>query len=464
MVNNQILHNFAVRNELIGRPNYMLYRFIIQNYRSFNRPVEFNLFPNNKRTSMMEHVYSSSLSPVLKTSAIYGSNGAGKSNFIKALLFIKEFTCDRIKINSNWFLHNRFLLKKDVDDSPISFLIEFSKNNIPFIYQVSIDENGIETESLYKSGLGKKQNEAIFNRHYEKVTYGKTTVVREISSLIERFLKSNRYASLLHFLTVNDILNNKDISSAFKWLSDDIEVLTLNYDIPGLISLLTHNKRMLEFVNMLFRQLSLGMNDVHIKSQTFDDWINKEGKEDLEAFQRDSGFPNVNKVDNLEAATNRAHLFSIESKNGKKMVQSFLFNQIGMNGYNRDMDVKAQSDGTLRLLSLIPAIYEIEEKESTLVIDEISNSIHPIIIRNLISFFCESNSKGQLIFTTHETELMRHRDILRPDEIWFVDKKEGESSMYSLNDFNFHKTMSILNGYMEGRFHAIPTDAPIVSK
>ena len=145
------------------------------------------------------------------------------------------------------------------------------------------------------------------------------------------------------------------------------------------------------------------------------------------------------------------------------MVQSFLFNQIGMGGYNRDMDVKTQSDGTLRLLSLIPAIYEIEENECTLVIDEINNSIHPIIIRNLIRFFCESKSRGQLIFTTHETELMRHKDILRPDEIWFVDKKEGESSMYSLNDFNFHKTMSIVNGYMDGRFRAIPEDSPIIN-
>lgn len=441
----------------------MLYRIIIQNYRSFFRPVEFNLFPNNKRTTMENHVYTDALSPVLKSSAIYGSNGAGKSNFVKALLFVKQFVSDKIKINSNWYIHNRFVLKKDIDESPISFLIEFSINSIPFIYQLSIDKSGIETEALYISGLGKKRNEVVFKRHYDNATYGQSSVVKEISSLIERFLKSNKYASLLHFLTVNDILDNKNISSAYKWLRDGLEVLTLNYDIPGLISLLSHNKKMLDFVNILFRQLSLGMNDVHIKSETFDNWINNEGKEDLEEFRKDSSFPNIEKIDNLEAATNQAHIFSIESINGKKMVQSFLFNQIGMGGYNRDMDVKTQSDGTLRLLSLIPAIYEIEENECTLVIDEINNSIHPIIIRNLIRFFCESKSRGQLIFTTHETELMRHKDILRPDEIWFVDKKEGESSMYSLNDFNFHKTMSIVNGYMDGRFRAIPEDSPIIN-
>lgn len=412
---------------------------------------------------MENHVYSSSPSPVLKSSAIYGSNGAGKSNFIKALLFLKEFANNKTRVDSNWYLHNRFILKRDLDDSPVSFLIEFSRNDIPFIYQVSIDLKGIETESLYISGLGKKKNEVVFERHYDNASYGSTTVVKEIASLIERFLKSNKYSSLLHFIAVNDILNNKNISSAHKWLSDDLGVLTLNYDIPGLISILSHNKKMLDFVNMLFKQLSLGMNDVHIKSETFDEWINNEGKEDLEVFKNDSNIQNIEKIDNVEAAANMTHLFSIESIDGKKMVQSFLFNQIGINGFNRDMDVKTQSDGTLRLLSLIPAIYEIEENECTLVIDEINNSIHPILIRNLIHFFSESKSKGQLIFTTHETELMRHRDILRPDEIWFVDKRNGESSMYSLNDFNFHKTMSIVNGYMEGRFHAIPTDAPIVN-
>lgn len=441
----------------------MLYRFIIQNYRSFFKPVEFNLFPNNKRTSMENHVYTFSPSPVLKSSAIYGSNGAGKSNFIKALLFLKRFVTNKVKVNSDWYLHSRFLLKKDIDETPITFLIEFSKNNIPYIYLISIDEVGVETEALYVSGLGKSKNEVIFERHYENVTYGELKVVKEISSLIERFLKSNRFTSLLYFLTVNDILSNKEINTAYKWISEDLEVLTLNYDIPGLISLLSHNKKMLDFVNMLFKQLSLGMNDVHIKSETFDTWINNEGKGDLEILKNDSRFSNVDKIDNLEAANNMAHLFSIESKDGKKMVQTFLFNQIGLNGYNRDMDVRTQSDGTLRLLSLIPAIYQIENKESTLVIDEINNSIHPILIRNLIHFFCESASKGQLIFTTHETELMRHRDILRPDEIWFVNKKEGETSMYSLNDFKFHKTMSIVNGYMEGRFHAIPSDTPIVN-
>ena len=287
----------------------MLYRIIIQNYRSFFRPVEFNLFPNNKRTTMENHVYTDALSPVLKSSAIYGSNGAGKSNFVKALLFVKQFVSDKIKINSNWYIHNRFVLKKDIDESPISFLIEFSINNIPFIYQLSIDKSGIETEALYISGLGKKRNEVVFKRHYDNATYGQSSVVKEISSLIERFLKSNKYASLLHFLTVNDILDNKNISSAYKWLRDGLEVLTLNYDIPGLISLLSHNKKMLDFVNILFRQLSLGMNDVHIKSETFDNWINNEGKEDLEEFRKNSSFPNIEKIDNLEAATNQAHIF-----------------------------------------------------------------------------------------------------------------------------------------------------------
>ena len=92
----------------------------------------------------------------------------------------------------------------------------------------------------------------------------------------------------------------------------------------------------------------------------------------------------------------------------------------------------------------------------TIVIDEIDNSIHPILIKGLIKFFGNSNSNGQLIFTTHETALLNQQELLRPDEVWMIEKKCGVSNMYSLNDFKIQKTFSLENGYLDGRFGAIP--------
>ena len=91
------------------------------------------------------------------------------------------------------------------------------------------------------------------------------------------------------------------------------------------------------------------------------------------------------------------------------------------------------------------------------IIDEIERSIHPLLIKELVKkFSLDPNTKGQLIFTTHESNLLDQK-ILRQDEIWFAEKNEnGSTDIYSLNDFKEHKTIDIQKGYLNGRYGSIP--------
>ena len=98
------------------------------------------------------------------------------------------------------------------------------------------------------------------------------------------------------------------------------------------------------------------------------------------------------------------------------------------------MDILAQSDGTVRLLSLIPALYDAINKSKTVVTDELDHSIHPHLVRGLVRYFSIHQTNGQLIFTTHQTCLL-NQDFMRTDEVWLVEKKNGCSFMYSLYDF-----------------------------
>ena len=108
------------------------------------------------------------------------------------------------------------------------------------------------------------------------------------------------------------------------------------------------------------------------------------------------------------------------------------------------------------MLTLLPAIYDCINKDKTVVIDEINNCLHPSIVEGIVGLFANNdNSKGQLVFTTHDIELLDVKDIMRSDEIWFTDKKDGGTIMYSHNIFKEHNTLSILRGYKEGRFGAI---------
>ena len=120
-------------------------------------------------------------------------------------------------------------------------------------------------------------------------------------------------------------------------------------------------------------------------------------------------------------------------------------------------DLDEESDGTVRLLDFVPAFRSVISKQKVFVIDEIERSIHPLLIKELVQkFSLDPNSKGQLIFSTHESNLLDQK-IFRQDEIWFAEKnKDGSTDLYSLNDFKEHKTIDIQKGYLNGRYGSIP--------
>lgn len=115
------------------------------------------------------------------------------------------------------------------------------------------------------------------------------------------------------------------------------------------------------------------------------------------------------------------------------------------------------SDGTKKLVDYLRILDDVINSECSYMIDEVEKSIHPLLIKEIISKFSkEENTKGQLIFTSHECNLL-DQDILRTDEIWFAEKnKKGETKLYSLSDFKEHSTIDIRKGYLQGRYGGIP--------
>ena len=129
-----------------------------------------------------------------------------------------------------------------------------------------------------------------------------------------------------------------------------------------------------------------------------------------------------------------------------------------------ELPASEESDGTRRLLELLPALYQFGiskneyDGDSTFVIDELDRSLHPVLSHAFLKFFLETNHEKshQLIVTTHETHLL-DSDLLRRDEVWFVEKdKTQQSRVYSLLDFKIRKDLRLEKGYLQGRFGGIP--------
>jgi len=99
------------------------------------------------------------------------------------------------------------------------------------------------------------------------------------------------------------------------------------------------------------------------------------------------------------------------------------------------------------------------DKGCVLFVDELNNSMHPKMVRFLISMINNpeiNKNNAQLIFSTHDTSLLDN-ELFRRDQIWFTEKDASNSTkLYPLSDFTPRKNEALEKGYLNGRYGAIP--------
>lgn len=428
----------------------MLLRVIIKNFLSFNGLEQFDLFPNHKRVTHSNHIYLHHPNPdVLKMSVIYGANGAGKSNLIKALSFVKRFVLSDTFLDADSIKNWKFCLKPQKANEPLFLAIEYeTEEREVFLYSVEINDNGIQKEVLKTSGTNNPGVE-IFVRTVSEVTL-RGDITKEMREIIRNWIIERPFASLFTINSNVQLLNDAAITSSQKWFGEKLKVVGLNSFHPDIITKLKQHPKQLKFAKDMFSEIGLGLNGIEVKTENFDKWLAANPQED-KILSRTEKMPDD--VVLTKIVDNR-NVSAISLEKGIRKVSELVFKQAGVEGYSADMNIMSQSDGTVRLLILAPYLYSAVYEGATIVVDELDN-IHPHLVRGLVRYFADKDTNGQLIFSTHETCIL-DQAFLRPDEVWFVEKSNGESHPYSLNDFKIHNTISIENGYMAGRFGAIP--------
>lgn len=428
----------------------MLLRLEIQNFLSFYDKTVFDMFPNPKREHFQNHVYNEKI-PLLKMAAIYGENGSGKSNFVKALGFMKSFVEDDDFLKKINLGEYRFQLSEQ-SNLPISLTIEFCEKGCYYIYEMTI--NGDIEERFSISGLGETENQLLFERKGVNVV----SELIENQEVVERLLSLNRHSSILSHRKYPVFKQNKDIGNLFNWFND-LDVITINSNIPTLIDLLSNYSELFDFANQVMRNIGI-TNSLTIKETPLDEWIVQQDITGLKDVLESNGIDDNSGVAVLR---NNRNEYSVSMRDGEKIVKEFLFEQLGVNGFKKPLKIATQSDGTVRLLTLIPALFDAIRRGKVVVIDELENSIHPNLVYRLVKYYSTSHCSGQLIYTTHLTQLLDQQNLIRPDEVWKTEKENGCTRMSSFNDFKIHSTMNIEKGYIEGRYGGIPSISKIAS-
>lgn len=430
----------------------MILRVIIKNFLSFDSEVQFDMFPNPKRTHLAEHIYATHGGvPVLKQAAIYGSNGVGKSNLVKALLFLREFATDKDFTRNIEVSKYFYLLKAEAAQRPLCIAVEYSVQKKYFLYEVEMSPKAVELERLCETFPKEGRMEMVYERKRRTVTFADNVNVDDtIKGATQKMLAKNPMSSLMSLNGEFPIVPDTRCNLAGKWFRGQLEIIGVHSFLPTLIDVLHKDKDMMVFVRDLVPRLDVGVGDVALSETDFDQWA----KSHIKIASRVP--KSTDSTEGMALNLHSTPVLSISVEDGIRKVFQLMFDNMGKDGFVGRLDTSMQSDGTLRALTLLPAIYHASKRGKTVVIDEINSCLSPNMVKGLVGFFADSkDTNGQLIFTTHDELLLDEKNILRSDEIWFVDKKDGASVLYSHNDFKEHHTISPLRGYREGRYGAI---------
>ena len=392
----------------------MLLRFTLQNFLSFQKETSFDMFPNPKREELPHHTYTQLPIPLLKQAAIYGANSSGKSNFIKAIAFLQNLVCNSDFLQEDDFSSYTFRRYVESEDNekklPISLEIEFLYQQKGYIYRVEIYPKSLN-ESLYISGLGSFSDRLVFERKNTKVSGTPLTNETAVTQLLSR----NLYASLLALNHKFPILNTPELEAVYQWFNSQLLVVNKQTTLSSLYASPLLTEPLCDFVSTMMDKAGLEIETVEIMDIPFETPLAK----------------------------------------GQESEDELYFSQEDDQGGLTDFYYDDQSEGTIQLLRLLLALYQALQGK-VVCFDVIDAQLHPALLAELIRYYVNNPEGGQLIFTTHCVSLLDTQDLLRPDEVWFTEKQQGNSRMYSLNDFKINDMPSLATAYLQGRFGGIP--------
>lgn len=388
---------------------------------------------------------------VLPTAALYGANGSGKTKFIETLAFFQNLVLNGTKNQSQKIPLQRFKLESDYLNKPSKFSIDVLIEGLIYTYEVSLLPEKILEERLTVQNSNTAYD--VFTRvDGQPFEYDEDYFKKEQIDFLNFIAKATRSNQL--FLTNAVQLNMEDLRPLYEWFETKLTVITPNSEFIFIQRYADPNDVLSEESTQLMRMLGTGIDHFVTKKQaeSNQDFSSTVPKEWLDVVKQ--GIPHSNDV-------LRVNDLIVRKENDELIFEKLLAVHKNRNGEDIVFLLNEESDGTRRILDLIPAFASLKKgRDVVFVIDELDRSFHTQLLEWLLKYFldtCNTTTRGQLIFTTHDVNILT-QDIFRRDELWGVDKNsDGSSTLYSFRDFkNIRRDKDIRKTYLNGLLGAVP--------
>jgi AAA15 family ATPase/GTPase len=396
----------------------MLVNFRVENFKSFKDMTEFSMEATKLRNLRESNTFDVNNISLLKSAVIYGANASGKSNLLKALHKMQEIVKLSTELN---FMQSSdlqpFLLNSQQEKEPTLFEIEFIIDEVLYRYGFKVNSKRIiHSEWLYQKKLMARAQEVLV------------------------FIREKQNIKLTNHFKEGKKLEDKTRS--------DTLFLTVATKFDGYLS-----TRILNW----FAELSILSN---IKNEGFQlsPYVSLEQSELKDKV--------ITFIKNADVSISDLDIKKIKKEESEEVIETIVTKHIKYDKNNNfesftTFDLEFESDGTQKLLALAGFIIVVLEHGSILIIDELDNSFHTELVEAIVKLFNskETNpNNAQLIFTTHDTNLLNQKHFRR-DQIWFTEKDiYGATELYSLIDYGkgTRNDLALEKSYLYGKFGAVP--------
>ena len=420
-----------------------------KNFKSL-KDIEFNL--NKTKTKTNQFI------------SIYGENGSGKTNIVELFKLLQQSTMSRATdIAMNKMPKEFWKIQEEMSDQlpteirqifQLSFNLKeyrmldeeepteieygFKINDNDGFYYIKFDDEIIEEKLYYMAGkqraylfqINKENNKIIKNLN--KNIFINEKYNEELIDGIDKYWGKYTFLSLLSFEAIEknkDYIDN-NISKNIMEVIDKIWSMTVHVD-KGALKIIPDG-----FVKV--RKLNNIQKGI----------VKKDKLPEIKKYE------NVLNIFFTQAYADIKEVkYKINEKEDRIHYELYFYKMIG--GQVKSIPSKLESDGTRRILNQFDTIIGSLLGE-TVIIDEIDNGIHDVLMKNIIMSI-KDEITGQLIITTHNTLLL---EILPKEYIYILSTDyNGNKTINSIKEYGIkiQKNNNARDLYFKGVFGGIPT-------
>ncbi|MFL5355862.1 AAA family ATPase [Archangium sp.] len=433
----------------------MLVQFAVENFMSFRDKAVFSLRALEGAPASPAYVDSHGLR-LLRCAAIYGANASGKSNLVRALTFCHQLVLTGTKSNEKIAV-KPFRLDPESTRGPSQFEFELLLSGAIYSYGFRIDAETVQEEWLFRTATGRDE-ELVFERRFESANPERAAF--EFGSALSTDASRLQFVGFVGEGTRRNQLflheaverNVVELEPVLKWFRGSLKLIEPDSPYDSLVQRVHEEPGFRVFLGSYLASADTGIAGLTTMKSEVPPQPGM-GIETLEILALG--------LIGLQGRVTSAER-TVTREEGKLMALNLRTQHRDSHGQEVQFAVDEESDGTRRLMHLAPSLHPVEQAARTSVIDELDRSLHPLLTRKFVRDFLSANpqSQEQLIFTTHDTNLLS-RDLLPAEAVWFVEKDPtGCSHLYSLAEFDPAQLEqlgdSLEAGYLSGRFGAIP--------